>query len=120
LRVCSMLYRGPRAMSALSRELGVSLPAMTQIADRLERARLVKRVAEGSDRRIRCLQLTRRGAKILRLHEDARVQRVAAMLEHLAPQARHEALATLEMLVSACDAVKETTSRKEKVGQLPA
>ena len=34
---------GPRAMSALSRELGVSFSALTQIADRLERVRLVKR-----------------------------------------------------------------------------
>ena len=38
LRVCGMLYDGPHPMSVLSRELGVSLSAMTQIADRLERA----------------------------------------------------------------------------------
>lgn len=37
LRVCAMLYEGSRSMSSLSRELGVSLSAMTQIADRLER-----------------------------------------------------------------------------------
>ena len=56
-------------MSALSREFGVSLSAMTRIADRLERARLVKRVAEGGDRRIRHLQLTPRGEKD---HAEAR------------------------------------------------
>ena len=39
-------------MSALGRKLGVSLSAMTQIADRLERADMVKRVAEDSDRRV--------------------------------------------------------------------
>ena len=41
------LRRAPRRAAAdvgLGRELGVSLSAMTQIADRLERARLVKRV----------------------------------------------------------------------------
>ena len=38
LRVCGVLCDGPRPMSAVSRELGVSLSAMTQIADRLERA----------------------------------------------------------------------------------
>src|SRR5436190_11096387 len=37
LRVCVLLYDEPRSMSVLSRELGVSLSAMTQIADRLER-----------------------------------------------------------------------------------
>ena len=81
LRVCGILYDGPRPMSALSRELGVSLSAMTQIADRLERARLVNRVAEGADRRIRCLQLTERGQKLMRSREDARNRRVLAVLE---------------------------------------
>src|SRR5436190_14449729 len=75
LRVCVVLYDGPRSMSALSREVGVSLSAMTQIADRLERARLVKRSFEGNDRRVRSLQLTPRGHKIMRLREDARIQR---------------------------------------------
>ena len=46
LRVCASLQDGPLPMSALSRELGVTLSAMTQIADRLERANLVSRVAE--------------------------------------------------------------------------
>jgi len=46
LKVCSLLYGGPLSMSAWA-ELGVSLSAMTQIADRLERARLVKRVNQG-------------------------------------------------------------------------
>ena len=46
-------------MSSLGRELGVSLSAITQIADRLERAGLVTRVAKGGDRRVRRLELTR-------------------------------------------------------------
>ncbi len=63
LRVCAILRDGPHPMSVLSRELGVSLSAMTQIADRLERAKMVSRVAEDSDRRVRCLQLTQKGEK---------------------------------------------------------
>ncbi len=83
LRVCTVLYGGPRPMSSLGRELGVSLSAITQIADRLERAGLVTRVAKGGDRRVRCLQLTHRGEKMMRLHEEARIQRMSAALEHL-------------------------------------
>ena len=85
LRVCAILAGddGPRAMSSLSRELGVSLSAMTQIADRLERAGLVRRVAEGSDRRVRCLQLTERGERIMRKREEVRLDRMAAAWEHL-------------------------------------
>jgi DNA-binding MarR family transcriptional regulator len=101
LRVCAILGGGPRPMSTLGRELGVSLSAMTQIADRLERAGLVKRVAEGTDRRVRCLQLTERGERIMRRREEARVQRVLTVLEHLSPEARSQVLTSLEIMMDA-------------------
>jgi len=106
LRVCSVLHQGPRSMSAISRELGVSLSAMTQIADRLERTELVQRIARGDDRRVRCLQLTERGEKIMRLHKDVRVRRIATALEHLNPAARNGVTAALQTMVQACIATK--------------
>lgn len=99
LRVCNTLRGGRRSMSALSRKLGVSLSAMTQLADRLEKAHLVKRVAETADRRVKCLQLTERGEKIMQMREEARVQRMAALLERLSPDARQEVQDVLEMMV---------------------
>ena len=98
LRVCGVLHEGPRSMSALSRELHVSLSAMTQLANRLERAGLVSRVAEGNDRRVRQLQLTPRGAKLMQLREDTRCQRISAVLRRLAPEARKKVLTALGML----------------------
>ena len=107
LRVCRMLLScGPRPMSALSRELGVSLSAITQIADRLERARLVTRVAEENDRRIRCLQLTPHGEQIMRQREDVRIHRVLTVLEHLTPEMRQKMQGSLETLLEACVALK--------------
>src|SRR5438132_703498 len=58
LKVCGILFEGPKSMSDLGRDLGVSRSAMTQIADRLERTKLVKRASDGTDRRVRCLKLT--------------------------------------------------------------
>jgi DNA-binding MarR family transcriptional regulator len=107
LRVCIILGKGPRSMSALSREFGVSHSAMTRIADRLERASLVKRVAEGTDRRVRRLQLTPRGEKIMRQRDEARVQSVSAVLAQLPAKARKDARSALEMLLAACTAMKE-------------
>jgi DNA-binding MarR family transcriptional regulator len=107
LRVCGVLCGGPRPMSAVSRELGVSLSAMTQIADRLERARLVKRMPKGDDRRIRCLQLTDRGERMMRLREEARVERALAVLAHLPPKAREDSLTALQKLIRACVAIRE-------------
>jgi DNA-binding MarR family transcriptional regulator len=104
LRVCSVLLQGPRPISAVGRELGVSLSAMTQLADRLERAELVTRVAQGDDRRVRCLQLTARGEQLMQSHEDARVRRVALVLQHLAAGQGSEILAALQTLSRACEA----------------
>lgn len=102
LRVCAILHDGPKSMSALSRQLGVSLSAMTQIADRLERSRLVKRSFEGTDRRVRCLQLTARGHRIMRLREDARTQRASQVLRNLSSKEQSEVLKALETLLQAC------------------
>ncbi len=106
LRLCGMLCEGSQPMSALSHALGVSLSALTQIADRLERARLVKRVAEENDRRVRCLQLTARGEKMTRKRREARVLRTLAVLEHLSAPQREAVRASLEVLVKACSAVQ--------------
>ncbi len=113
LRVCGMLYGGPRPMSAMSRELGVSLSAMTQIADRLERTRMVKRVSQGDDRRIRCLQLTPHGKRIMRVRESDRVRRVSVVLRHLPAKTRKEVLGTLQRLTLACVAVRERDGHSE-------
>jgi DNA-binding MarR family transcriptional regulator len=107
LRVCGLLYDAPRPVSALSRELGVSVSAMTQIADRLEKAGLVKRVANGIDRRVRSLQLTACGQRSMQLLEKSRVRRVAAVLEQVAPEARPAVTAALETLVHACAASRQ-------------
>ena len=106
LRLCNVLAGGPRSMSAISREIGTSLSAVTQIADRLERARVIKRALRGDDRRVRCLQLTERGEKMMRLHEQTRVEQISKVLEHLNPRERHEVAAAFEMLVRASDAAR--------------
>jgi DNA-binding MarR family transcriptional regulator len=106
LRVCRVLCSGPQSISAISRELGVSLSAVTQLADRLERAKLVRRLAEDNDRRIRCLRLTAHGERLLRQHDEERVRRMAAVLKHLTPKARDEAASTLDRLVQASVAAR--------------
>lgn len=108
LRVCSILSAGSRPMSALSREVGVSVSAMTQIADRLERARLVKRIAEGTDRRVRCLQLTPRGEKMMHMRRQARIGRVSNVLANLSPEARAEVTRGVELLLNASREARET------------
>lgn len=104
LRVCGILHGGRRSLSTLARDLGVSTSAMTQIADRLERAHLVKRISENGDRRVKCLELTRRGEQIMGRREAGRVRRAASVLQTLTPSARQEVLNGLQTLTEACAA----------------
>jgi DNA-binding MarR family transcriptional regulator len=113
LRVCSLLQEGPRPMSMLSREMGVSLSAMTQIADRLERSRLVHRVAEDADRRVRCLQLTPHGERLMHRRDEERLQSAQAVMRHLSPDARNETLKSLELLLQACFAAQGDKNHEE-------
>jgi DNA-binding MarR family transcriptional regulator len=107
LRVCAILLAGPRSMSSLSQELGVSLSAMTQIADRLERVALVHRYTADDDRRVRVLQLTDHGREIMEAHEAARLIRATTVLKHLTSQQREEALESLQLLLEASLAARE-------------
>jgi DNA-binding MarR family transcriptional regulator len=104
-RVCSILSEGPRTMTSLSRELGVTLSAMTQIADRLERTQLVERVTESDDRRVKSLQLTPHGTDIMLSRSQRRIHRVARALESLSPEAREQITRALGVLLDAGAAV---------------
>jgi DNA-binding MarR family transcriptional regulator len=116
LRVCASLQAGPLPMSTLSRELGVTLSAMTQIADRLERTKLVSRVAQQSDRRVRCLQLTPRGEKMMKHRDDTRIRNVLTVFNYMSPNARKEILTALETMMKASVTAKtEKASNGESV-----
>lgn len=98
LRVCGILHSGQRTMSALSRELGISLSAVTQVADRLERSGLVERVVEEGDHRVRCLQLTDHGRQVVEQRKKKRTQRILEVLRDMSPEDRDLAVAGVRAL----------------------
>jgi len=102
MRVCSILREGPRSMSALCKELGISHSAITQIADRLERSGMVERVPESADRRVKSLQLTPHCMEVMRLRSEKRLKRVRETLKLLEPEARESVVSALEALLEAC------------------
>lgn len=105
MRVCAYLRCKPRTMSVLSKELGISLSAMTQIADRLERAKLVERVAETEDRRVKMLQLTPYGAEIMQRRRERHRNRVREALEQMPPESRKNVADALHSLLNAAGAI---------------
>lgn len=119
MRVCKTLCDGPQAISAISRELSVSLSAVTQIADRLERAKLVRRVAQDGDRRVRQLQLTDRCQRMMRRHKAERVRRMGAAIAELPPKARKAAAESLRMLgLAAAKARQKSLASNRKIKEI--
>ena len=115
LRMCGILLDGPRTMSSLSKELGISLSAITQIAGRLEKSGLVERLTESHDRRVRCLQLTHLGSQIMATRKQKRVEGVLDVLARLSQQQREDVISSLRDLLSAGEDVKVGNSESELV-----
>lgn len=88
LRICVYLQGGPRTMSAISEEFKISVSAVTQMADRLERGGFVERVVDADDRRQKMLRLTDYGAEVMRTRRQTRVGRVNETLKRLTPDQR--------------------------------
>lgn len=101
LRLCSILQNGDMTMSALSRELGITVSATTQLADRLAAAGLVERLQEPGDRRTRRLRLTDTGATMMRQDKERRLRRWTDVLSQLAPATRASILEMMKVLVEA-------------------
>ena len=98
VRMCTILRDGPQTMSAISRELGISLSAVTQLADRLETSGLVQRTCEDGDRRVKHLKLTPDGERIMRARRKKRVARVVQVLAQLTPNDRERLVVALREL----------------------
>jgi len=101
LRMSLILQGGPRSISSLSEEMSISVSAVTQIADRLERAGMVERTSDSEDRRIKNLRLTTTGAEIMRSRRETRVRRAAETLAGVPEATREEALRVIQALLDA-------------------
>jgi DNA-binding MarR family transcriptional regulator len=102
LKVCTALYRQIHSMSEISRELGLSPSAVTQVANRLERRGLIERVAQDDDRRVRKLRLTRKGQRVMRSREEKQLCRIAAVLDQLSAKELQQIMTGLELLAQSC------------------
>ncbi len=104
LRVCTLLQAGPRALSMLSQDLDISVSAMTQIADRLERAGMVERVPGADDRRVRLLQLSTQGLERMQYRRAFRIHRAEEALLQLSDAERPVLLEAVSRLLAAATA----------------
>ena len=115
LRVCTLLQPGPKALSNLSQDLDISVSAMTQIADRLERAGMVERVPGTEDRRVRLLQLSPQGLERMRSRRAFRTRRAQEALLQLLETDRPAVLEAVRLLLEAAKATAPSAQHEDPI-----
>jgi DNA-binding MarR family transcriptional regulator len=101
LRLFVLLSAGPLSLSTIADRLDVSPSTVTQLADRLEEAHLVTRIAGAEDRRVKRLQMTGKGRTLLQARRERRVARVREAMARLSGEKREAVLHGLTALVDA-------------------
>ena len=102
---------GPRRLTALAVQEGVTQPAMTQLIGRLQDAGLVRREADPADGRVVQVRLTDQGRETLARRRAVRAERLAAVLDQISPEDRaalSAALPAIDALASAQRGVTPT------------
>lgn len=74
---------GPRRLTELAAAEGVTQPAMTQLAQRLERDGLAERTTDATDGRVVLVRVTQAGRDLLARRRAVRAEHLAALLRHL-------------------------------------
>jgi DNA-binding MarR family transcriptional regulator len=92
---------GPRRITDLAANEGVTQPSMTALVTALERSGLVKRRSDASDRRVALVALTPDGVRYVRKRREAGVEDFVQLIGQLTAQeaeALAEAIAALQHL----------------------
>ncbi len=88
-------------MGDVARSFGITLPAVTQVVDRLEAKQFLRRADDPRDRRQVHLFLTRDGEILARKLEILQVKGLSRVLRRLTPADRKDVIRGIERLVSA-------------------
>lgn len=97
-------------MGEVAKAFAVTLPAVTQIVDRLEQKDLLGRADHPTDRRVYVLDLTRHGSSVVQDLKTTRREAMEKVLRRVGPRERSRIVGGLEALVEAANRVQEETS----------
>ncbi|MEQ4719798.1 MarR family winged helix-turn-helix transcriptional regulator [Nonomuraea sp. B19D2] len=97
------LKREPAGMSELGEPLGMSPRSMTVLVDGLEKEGLVRRVGHRHDRRIKLVELTEAGRRVVEQELGPSQAAAAALFDDLTPEERGE---LLRLLVKVADSLR--------------
>jgi DNA-binding MarR family transcriptional regulator len=94
-------------MGEVAKAFGVTLPAVTQIIDRLEQKQFVTRGDHPADRRVYVLELTRQGKALAQELHGLQMRSLEEVLGRMAADDRQRVIKGLEALVDAATEVSK-------------
>jgi DNA-binding MarR family transcriptional regulator len=106
---------GPMPVGVLASELGRSQTAASRLADRLVRAELLTRREDEHDRRVRVLELSAGGRKVLAAYERQHSEAHARLFEALSPDELKALVSALEILRGALGRIQASAKSSRGV-----
>ena len=103
-----LAYRGTVSMTEISAKLHITKPAVTNLADRLEKNRFLKRLPHPKDRRVSLLQIQLKGERMVRRTQE---QALNLLLKALNPFSTGERKTIARFYVSLSQALDEVLER---------
>lgn len=111
--VLHALRRGDASISALAARLHMSLPATSQLVERLVSGALIDRAEDPDDRRVKRIRLRPTGLRFLERLEELRVREIEDALGALAPETRARLSAAMGAAVQELEADLEPAPRRD-------
>ena len=107
MRMMRLLAQKAWTPSHLGEELGLSVSAVTQMANRLDSIGYVERIEDPTDRRVKHLTLTPLGKEMMSRRQARRVQRLESVLANMPEERQVEFIRLLEELIDASTLASE-------------
>ena len=107
MRMMRLLAQKTWTPSNLGEELGLSVSAVTQMANRLDSIGYVSRTEDPVDRRVKHLTLTPLGRERMERRQARRINRLEVVLQNMAVERQVEFLRLLEELTEASKQASE-------------
>jgi len=104
---------GPRRLTGLAAQEGVTQPAMTQLIARLEGSGLVRREADPDDGRVVQVWLTDQGGDTLARRRAVRAERLAVILDRISPEDRAALSAALPAIDALASAQRDPAAQRD-------
>ena len=106
---CLLLFKGERYLTVkgIAQKLDVAKSRVTKIVDGLVRKKLVNRINDPEDARIKLISHTKAGARVSKQIEMLNEELHRQLLQELEPEARKTVLSSLDRLRSGMEVVKQ-------------